>query len=88
MDRMADYPHIVYISKDDIRQVYSDLYGGVDEIIIRQESTISGGTKGKIGALLSSVSGQISSILTRDKIEKIYFDEILKAKRVSRQVYF
>lgn len=55
---MADYRHVMYTSKNAVEQVYSELYGDVDQVEIERGSRIGGSVGGKIGSFFSMLSSR------------------------------
>jgi hypothetical protein len=77
----------MYASRSSVEQVYSELYGDVDEIAIEEGSSVSGTAEGKLGAFMSTISGGFSGELTKNEIKSINFDdEFLKAKRLANEI--
>lgn len=81
---MVEYQHVMYASKGAVEQVYSELYGDVDELLIESGTSVTGTAKGKLGKLLATISGEFSGELTESEIKKINFDDDMrKAKKLA-----
>lgn len=84
---MVEYQHVMYASKGAVEQVYSELYGDVDELLIESGSSVTGTAKGKLGKFLATISGEFSGELTESEIKKINFDDDMrKAKKLANSL--
>jgi len=84
---MVEYQHVMYASKGTVEQVYSELYGDVDELRIESGSSLSGTAAGKLGKLWATISGEFSGELTESEIKKINFDDDMrKAKKLANSL--
>lgn len=84
---MVEYQHVMYASKGAVEQVYSELYGNVDELQIQSGSSVTGTAKSKLGNFLATISGEFSGELTETEIKKINFDDDMrKAKKLANNL--
>lgn len=84
---MADHQHVMYASKSGVEQVYSELYGDVDQVEIERESRVMGSVRGKLGTFFSFITSAFSGELTKSEIHSINFDDdMLKAKRLANEI--
>lgn len=78
---------MMYASKGAVKQVYSELYGDVDELLLESGTSVSGTAEGKLGSLLATISGNFSGEITESEIKKINFDDDMrKAKKLANNL--
>ncbi|WP_336359834.1 hypothetical protein [Haladaptatus sp. ZSTT2] len=84
---MADYQHVMYASRGGVEQVYSELFGDVDQITVEERSRKTGTISGKLGAFLTQISSGFTGELTEAEIHSINFDkEMFKAKKLANEI--
>lgn len=84
---MSYYQHVMYASKGTVRQVYSELFGDVNEVTVERGSSVGGSVGGKLGEFLASISGRFSGELTESEIHSInYDDDLFKAKKLANSI--
>jgi hypothetical protein len=84
---MGRYQHVMYVSKRNVRQVYSELFGDVDEITVEKGANVQGGIQAKLGQFLAKISSNFSSEVSHSEIRSINFDDDLrKAKRIANRL--
>jgi hypothetical protein len=84
---MVEYQHVMYASKGAVEQVYSELYGDIDELLIESGSSVEGTAKSRLGNLLATISGEFSGELSESEIKKINFDDDMrKAKKLANSL--
>jgi len=84
---MSRHQHVMYASRDAVKQVYSELYGDVNEISVQQGSYSDTTVRGKIGALFADLDIGTSSGVNKSQIKKINFDdEFRQAKKLANEV--
>lgn len=84
---MAHYQHVMYASKSTVEQVYSELYGEVDQVEIERGSRATGSVRGKLRSFFSMIAGTFSGELSKSEIHSINFDdEMLKAKKIANNL--
>lgn len=77
----------MYASRGSVEQVYSELYGDLNEMVVEEASSVSGTVDGKLGQFLAVIRGEFSGEITESEIKSINFDdEMLKAKRLANQI--
>lgn len=80
---MSQYRHIMYASASHIRQIFSEKYGDVSQIDLESTEEVSSTIEGKLGALVTSISGDLSGGISQSEIKKINFDdEMFQTKKV------
>jgi len=84
---MADHQLVMYTSKGTVGQVYSELFGEVDQVEIEQGSRVSGSVSGKLGTFLSMIQSTFSGEITKSEIHSInYDDDMFKAKKLANEI--
>ncbi|TKX50111.1 hypothetical protein EXE49_08040 [Halorubrum sp. ASP121] len=84
---MANHQHVMYASKGAVEQVYSELFGDVDYLTVKEGSRVSGSVGGKIGEFLAKIKGEFNGELTESEIKSINFDdEMFKAKKLANEI--
>jgi hypothetical protein len=77
----------MYASKGAVEQVYSELFGDVDYLTVKEGSRVSGSVGGKIGEFLAKIKGEFNGELTESEIKSINFDdEMFKAKKLANEI--
>lgn len=73
----------MYASASHISQIYSEKYGDVSQINVESTEELSSTIEGKLGALVTSFSGDLSGGISESEIKKINFDdELFQTKKV------
>ena len=77
----------MYVSKRNVRQVYSELFGDVDEVTVEKGANVQGGIQGKLGEFLAKISSRFSGEISHSEIRSINFDDdLMKAKRIANRL--
>jgi hypothetical protein len=77
----------MYASKGTVEQVYSELFGDVDQITVERGSSVQGSVDGKLSAFISKIRGSFSGEVTETEIKSINFDDDMRrAKRLANEL--
>ena len=84
---MRNHRHVMYASTEAVKQVYSELYGEIDELSVETSSHMSTSVRGKIRALLADFDIGAESGVGKSEIKKINFDDDLRqAKALANNI--